>query len=538
MTQKNSSDFKDEENSEEVVDIKDVKGKWHLSSVAKNRRGLVVIIFVLLMILVFIYKVFVSVSDKYEKDNPEAVKNREMKNREIVIDNYSLFQAQASQKILNLEESNKTIQNQLKSVEENVGKNITSVQKQIADSTTQNQQAQVQQEKKFDTFKKEIKDELKKNSQEITGLITQQNILVGEKVDQLDKGLKDIEKKTQDLEKKQKEAPKIMPVPEIKDDASSLPSVSEKNKQTQTLDKTAKKEGKNKGKKEKGEGEAVVDYGYSPFSDYGVQIVYEENTMSYDGDTSKQEGRSKKNEPKRDEFIVPVGVAEGQLFTGGEAKIAGFGNGDDENIAVGITLLSNMTIANKNYKQVKDCLLIGTAKGDLGTNRAHIRLSKISCLFEDENKDLYIAEGGIIGWVYGENSSIGVSGRLISKEGKIIMSSLPLTLLQAGIDYLTRSATSINILGSSDLSTSLGAGLSNGANTSLEKLTSIYEKYLDALTPAISFRAGRKVSILFNGGESIPLRLYKKNDGNREGIKASVDTYMEERNKGLFEEQE
>lgn len=537
MNQKNDN--------KQSVDATQTKTRAFFSELARKTKMKSAYIFIGIVILVFFGAVGFSVFDKFQKYDPDAKKKEELKSREILVDNSVMFQSIATNRISTLEGGVDNLKKEMKDLTVKQGE----VFKKINDSLDK----LAKETKDFkEGVKKEIKEEIGREAVKITTAVNEQKKQTDKlftsmsdtqkQLENLRSQNADLEKKLQDVEKKRAEDAqniKMLSVPS--DDQKSLPHPKDV-KQGNSKDKS-----KDKGKGSEydvnlSDNPTVISGGNEVYDadTYGIQIVMNEGTMSYNGVSQSASSAEKKQQPqkkKQDDFTVPVGVAEGVLFTGGEAKISGFGENDDENTPVGIKLLSDMTIANGNYKQVEDCFLIGSAKGELGSNRAIIRLYKISCLFQDEKSDLYIAEGNVKGWVFDENSSLGVSGRLISKEGQIIMTSLPLTLLQAGMDYLTKSATNINILGSADVSSALSSGLSNGANQSFEKLQKIYEKYLDALTPAISFRAGRKISILFEGGQTIPLRLFKKNkNASTQSLRGTVDFMLSQENKSLMEQ--
>ncbi|PAF46331.1 hypothetical protein BKH46_08060 [Helicobacter sp. 12S02634-8] len=221
-------------------------------------------------------------------------------------------------------------------------------------------------------------------------------------------------------------------------------------------------------------------------------------------------------------FNVRAGLAQGILINGVDAAIANQGSQEDS--PVYISLLTRMTIANGEYTNVKDCLLIGGAVGSFTTEAVKIRLTKISCVFSNQMGEKFVAEGNIQGWVTDENSKIGLGGQLITKEGKIIRAALPLAFLQTGFDYITRKATNVSVVGGgyTDLQAALGTGSSSAASNTISKMADIYSKYAQSLTAVVSIMGGRKVTILFKGGEKIKLEPYEDKTG-REGSEMGID---------------
>lgn len=253
-------------------------------------------------------------------------------------------------------------------------------------------------------------------------------------------------------------------------------------------------------------------------------VYYKPNIKISQPDVEPEEEQEATNSA----FDIPLGIAEAILVNGGDATIANMGNQEDS--PVSLSLLTKMSIANGEYTNVENCLLLGNAIGNMNTERANIRLTKISCIFKDKQGNKYKAEGPIKGWVYDETSNLGVGGKLVTKEGKIIRATLPLAAVQTGLDYVTRKATNISVVGGGygDLTSALGTGGSSAASETVSKMTDIYTKYLDAMTPTINFKGGRKVSILFQGGESLPLLPYDdKNEFNGDTL---MDTQGEKYN--------
>lgn len=216
---------------------------------------------------------------------------------------------------------------------------------------------------------------------------------------------------------------------------------------------------------------------------------------------------------------IPYGIARGITITGGEASVVGFGRQDD--LPITIKLIDDLVTASNKIKRTRQCLVGASGVGNMNNERVQVRLTHISCIYEDKAGKLWIARGQVKGYIADENGHAGITGQLISKEGKILQTMLPIALLQTGMEVLTRSVGKTTILPSggfgSDLSASLLSGVQSGANTTINKITNLYEKYLQAMNPSISIKQGRIVSIIFAGSEKIVLEPYT------EGIKNSKD---------------
>lgn len=464
------------------------------------------------LIFSFVTQVGNIVWEEYKAHNPEYIKQQEEKAKSMTSENgtNAYFQETTSEKIKEMEKS-------IGAIGKDVSSLVKNTQEQKENFNTAKQELIEQGNKNLETTKGEIKtlkEDMNKKIKQNSDKITEQTKIFGDVNQEIVKRIDGISVKIEELEKTSGE--QKVTIQSIKD--GSLELKNPKGKESKTEEKKDKKtEGKKGNSSSKsGEGKDAIanKEKYKP----QVTITFMPSTMEYVEDTKVTPKKEQKK--KNDSLDIQLGVAKGILTTGAEAKVASFGGQTEENAPVLIRLLSNMTIANGNYTQVNDCFLLGGARGELATNRAVIRLIKISCIFQDEKGERYVASGNVKGWVYDENSSLGVSGELISREGKIIQTMLPLSLLQAGMDYLTQSSTNVFLDGNnvtSTLGSSISSGLSSGASEPLQKIYDYYTNYLDALSPSISFRAGREISILFKGGEKIKLELYK-NQEDYDGI--------------------
>ncbi len=237
-----------------------------------------------------------------------------------------------------------------------------------------------------------------------------------------------------------------------------------------------------------------------------------QNTINYSTINLKKKQKKKSNLPT---FTLMPGFVKGVLINGGE--VPAMLNGSSEPTPIFIRLTGNELIANDDSVNIDGCLVLATAKGDLSKQAVDIRLSKISCTLSDLYGNKYKLSQKVEGWVFGENGSYGIPGRLISRAGKIIKAGLPLSMVEAMINGLNNAiSNSINkgstLLGSSTtptLSSGVMQGVNNGSSAVLKKFSDYYLKMLEVLNPSISIRAGRKVVIAFKGGETLKLTKYK-----------------------------
>jgi len=227
---------------------------------------------------------------------------------------------------------------------------------------------------------------------------------------------------------------------------------------------------------------------------------------------------NKKDENKTEkeiEFDIPMGMAKATIISGANAPIFNFGKSDDGSKPVFLSIDSQIILANNQVLDGRECLLLGGATGDLGTSRAEIRLSRISCTFvNSKTGKTYKVEEKIEGWVFGEDGQLGTKGRLVTQEGKIITAALPLALLETAMSYISDKAKSGTTIVTADqvagLSGYAAQGTNKGAENVIEKLSEIYVKYIEALNPVVSTMPGREVTVAFKG-TTTPLKLKEFN---------------------------
>lgn len=235
-----------------------------------------------------------------------------------------------------------------------------------------------------------------------------------------------------------------------------------------------------------------------------------------------------KNKPS---YYLMSGMAKASLYTGFNAATLALA--EKQPPPVFLSVDSNIISANNSNMDIRDCTVMGTAKGNLSTSRAEIRLDELNCaVFYKNGKKGRITEK-INGWVYGEDGVFGIKGRLVTNDGKIIKAALPISLIQALIGALsqadglsqlvipgvgTATAATEAMSGGERLQKSAATGFGKGASQSLNQVVSYYMDMLREMNPAIEVLGGRtRLTILFKGGENLKEQDF--NPVNLEAIK-------------------
>jgi len=217
-------------------------------------------------------------------------------------------------------------------------------------------------------------------------------------------------------------------------------------------------------------------------------------------------------------YHVMVGLTRAYMITGAYAPA--FSAGEEEPLPVLLQAEGDILIANDDIENVDRCLLIGSAKGNMNSKTADIRLVKISCSL---NEGKQMIEGNIAGWVIGENGIPGVPGELLHKNGAWLAQTFVAGFMQTFSDALSNTGTTQISLGGttsngSSTNVPVGEAVTNnaaaaaggGLSTVFGKLGEYYLKMAEQIFPVIEVKAGRTVNILLKGGEDLEVRDFNK----------------------------
>lgn len=234
------------------------------------------------------------------------------------------------------------------------------------------------------------------------------------------------------------------------------------------------------------------------------------------------------NKDKKPYYLM-AGLAKATLHTGFRAPTLSIGEKSQQPVYMSVD--SEVIAANDMNIDIQECTVMGTSRGNLNSGRAEIRLDELNCAIRYRNGKKGRITEKINGWVYGEDGVFGLKGRLVSSEGKILESAIPIALIQSligSLSQLGQSSQTIStvgtagVVGTSTISSAdqmrNGAlsGFSQSMNQSLSQVVDYYVSILKELNPAIEILGGRnRLTILFKGGEELkeknfePLNLEK-----------------------------
>ncbi|MBZ0096800.1 MAG: hypothetical protein K8H75_15705 [Sulfuricella sp.] len=203
------------------------------------------------------------------------------------------------------------------------------------------------------------------------------------------------------------------------------------------------------------------------------------------------------------ETYIPAGAfMRGVLLSGLDAPTGGQAQQNPHPIV--IEVLDMASLPNKFRADYKNCRVTANGVGDLSSERAYIRLDRLSCINE---------EGGAIdvavkGYIADSTGKAGVRGRLVSKQGQVLANAL-LSGVASGIGQaFTQGSmnTSVSPLGATQTvqaGKEMQAGIGQGVGNALSQLSRYYITLADKMFPIIEIDAGQPVDIVITRGVSV-----------------------------------
>ena len=165
-------------------------------------------------------------------------------------------------------------------------------------------------------------------------------------------------------------------------------------------------------------------------------------------------------------------------------------------------------------RNVRECLVLAAGYGHISSERALLRIERMSCKRHDGS----FFDEQVRGFIVGDDGRAGVRGRLVTKQGQILQRSL-IAGIGSGIGELFRTqqadrqrsltatvegedgqAQRIQLSPNLDLGDYARTGVAAGAGSALGRLSEYYISLADQVYPIIEVGAGREVDIVLQEG--------------------------------------
>jgi len=298
-------------------------------------------------------------------------------------------------------------------------------------------------------------------------------------------------------------------------------------------------------KEEKGQGEAVssVDLSKQASDPSFVRQGRGEEKPKFQRISFQLDPQLSKKIKRSIDHYVPAGsFVRGILTSGVVASTSVQASSNPQPVHIQLTDLGNLPRGFKT--DIKHCFLIGSAYGDLPSERVFMRLEKLSCV---ERKTQEVIDLSIDGYVAGEDGANGLRGILVDRSGPAMRNAfvggffagmgnffgqqkvqVPTTISQGGV-------AAINPLTAQNM---LEAGAGKGVGNAMEKFSDFYIKRAEQLQPVIEIEPGRKVDVVFKGGFDMNQTVYRQSvmnthDAERRDAAARADEQNLQTMKGL-----
>ncbi len=216
-----------------------------------------------------------------------------------------------------------------------------------------------------------------------------------------------------------------------------------------------------------------------------------------------------KNEFNTEEYLPAGSYASAKLLSSVDAGVGVANQSEPRPVLLRITskAFSSSDKEDKNTKQktdIRGCMIVGEAQGDLSSERGYIRLLDMTCT-SSEGK---VTETHVAGFVASLGKA-GIRGNVIERNGdKVAKAFMSGVFASIGRGVQERFQPSATIMGSvamverktEDIAK---AGIGSGFGTALDRLSQYYIQRMEQIQPVISLPQGLDVEVIFIKGAFI-----------------------------------
>lgn len=225
-------------------------------------------------------------------------------------------------------------------------------------------------------------------------------------------------------------------------------------------------------------------------------------TTSSPGRAAKPPGDNEAGDHSAETYIPAGTFMRGVLLSGLDAPTGGQAQQNPHPVV--IEVLEMASLPNKFRADYKNCRFTANGAGDLSSERAYIRLDRLSCISLDGGA-LDIA---VRGYIADSSGKAGVRGRLVSKQGQVLANAM-LSGVASGIgtafsqSAMTTSVSPLGATSSAKDGQQFQAGFGQGVGNALQQLSRYYIQLADKMFPIIEIDAGQAVDIVVTKGVSV-----------------------------------
>ncbi len=229
-----------------------------------------------------------------------------------------------------------------------------------------------------------------------------------------------------------------------------------------------------------------------------------EGTPAWQGTDGADDGQPGDGRNRRLHNIrqyLPAGsFVKAALLSGLDAPTGGQAQSNPQPVL--LRLVDDGTLPNQFSSRIRSCHLTAAGYGDISSERAYLRLERMSCVLRDGK----VVDSPIKGFVTGEDGKAGMRGNLVSKQGQMIAKAL-VSGVAGGIGSgISEAYSSISTSATTGTVTTVDPGkigqfgVANGFGKTLEKVADWYLQRANETYPIIEVASGRSVDIVLTEG--------------------------------------
>lgn len=206
-----------------------------------------------------------------------------------------------------------------------------------------------------------------------------------------------------------------------------------------------------------------------------------------------------------DNYIPAGSFAPAVVLEGVDASTSVNAQGDPRPIT--LQVVEDAYLPSNFRSRLKGCFVTAAAAGDMSSERAYVRLEKLSCVERNTGE---VIEMNVKGHLVGGDSKSGQRGRLVDRTGPLMRNAAVGGFLAGAAEFMSQNRNPIKFLpsgiaesGAISTGDLVGQGLAKGAGSALDKYAEYYIKRAEQMQPIIEVMAGQEVTILFTEGFSL-----------------------------------
>lgn len=176
-------------------------------------------------------------------------------------------------------------------------------------------------------------------------------------------------------------------------------------------------------------------------------------------------------------------------------------------------------LPNDFRNNLKDCVIVADAYGDLSSETVKIRTSKLSCIEKETGESI---ETDLVGMVVGQDGYAGIKGAVVSIDQKYLANASIFGIMSGLAGIGVKDSTSYNPF---TIATGAAQPMSDqekvknnllqGGSNSMDKLSDYYIAHAERIQPVIEIDRGRPVTVAVLKGTYIGTSTLKKAESKK-----------------------